>query len=161
MKRQTAGTADAAPVVFFTPEGGRMLLDASVVYQKCFGHSNADASGPASLPRVGIALLPLVGAPRTIRRLGAGVVWHKSRVRTEGVAGRLQVGATPSHSSAMARRGNDAGADATTHEYNGTSATPHQVARELSIYRTTRSQPLWSPTGLRCPRPSGTERYPH
>ncbi len=36
----------------------------------------------------------------------------------------------------MARRSNEAGADAATHEYNGTSATPHLVARELLIHHT-------------------------
>ena len=43
---------------------------ASAVYQKCLGHSSTDASGPASLLLLTIAVLFLVVAPTWIRCLG-------------------------------------------------------------------------------------------
>ncbi len=42
----------------------------SVVFQKCLGHSSTDASGPAALLLLEIAVLFLVVAPCRIRRLG-------------------------------------------------------------------------------------------
>ena len=47
-----------------------LLLDASVVFQKCLGHPSTDASGPAALLLLEIALLFLVVVPCRLRCLG-------------------------------------------------------------------------------------------